>query len=240
MIDLKHHSASKASTFRNDPSWFIASYMLGYRGETSGKMAAGKAVEAGLWQHMLHGDAEASTAAALAEFDGEMAGEVTKERDDITPMLEKAVSAVAEFGKPLTYQTPVKLAAQERYGFAWPVVGYIDFGFDGFDLDLKCTWQLPSKPRFDHIAQVGLYSQLRDGKPQKIAYVTPKKFAVYDISPEDLDMGWRVTAATFRRIENLCSICDTAQDAIKIIPLNTESFYWPENLKQQAMGAWNV
>lgn len=177
---------------------------------------------------------------ALAEFDSAMAGEVTKERDDIAGILEQAKLALKPFGRPLTYQTPVKLEAGVRFGLKYPVTGYIDFGYDAFDIDLKVTWALPSKPKFSHICQVGTYSQLRDGKPQKLAYVTPKKFAIYDVSREDLDLGWRTTLSTWRRIETMLSIIETPADAVALYPLNLDSFYWSETTKTKALEAWGV
>jgi len=177
---------------------------------------------------------------ALAEFDATMAGEVTKERDDLAGILEQAKLALAPFGKPLTYQAPIKLAPGERFGLKYGVTGFTDFGYDAFDVDLKVTWALPSKPKFSHVCQVGTYSKLRGDKPQKLCYVTPKKFAIYDVSPEELDMGWRTTFATWKRIETMLSIIETPADATALYPLNLDSFYWSETTKTKAMEAWSI
>ena len=241
MIDYKHHSVARANKFREAPDAFVGSYLLGFRDEVNGKMAAGSAVEKAVWHSVLH-DMKSAPAEdiALAEFDAAMAGEATKERDDVPAILKQAVEALAPFGKPLTYQAPIKLAPGERFGLRYGVTGFTDFGYDAFDVDLKVTWALPSKPKFSHVCQVGTYSKLRGDKPQKLCYVTPKKFAVYDISPEELDMGWRTTLATWKRIETMLSIIETPADACALYPLNLDSFYWSETTKTKAMEAWAI
>lgn len=240
MIDYKHHSVARGNKFRNAPDAFVGTYLLGWHEEANAKMAAGSAGEKGTWRGLLEGSSAIAIATALEAFDAEMKGEVTKERDDLPAIVEQAMTALTQFGKPLTYQAPIKLEPGIRFGLRYPVTGFTDFGYDGFDIDMKVTWALPSKPRFDHICQVGTYSQLRDGKPQKLAYVTPKKFAIYDVSPEDLDLGWRTTLATWRRIETMLSIIETPADAVAIYPLNLDSFYWSETTKSKALEAWGV
>lgn len=240
MIDYKHHSVARANKFREAPDSFIGSYLFGWRDEVNGKMAAGSAVEKAAWAGLLDPVSEDCADVALTAFDLEMAGEVTKERDDIPAIVSQALTALKPLGKPLTYQAPVKLEPGVRYGLKYPVTGYTDFGYDGFDIDLKVTWALPSKPKFSHICQVGTYSQLRDGKPQKLCYVTPKKFAIYDVSPEDLDLGWRTTLSTWKRIETMLSIIETPADAVALYPLNLDSFYWSETTKSKALEAWGV
>lgn len=239
MIDYKHHSVARANKFREAPDSFIGSYLFGWRDELNGKMAAGSAVEKALHAGLLHGlDIAAIHSEALTHFDAEMAGEVTKERDDLGALCHQAMEALKQFGKPLTYQAPVKLEPGIRFGLKYGVTGYTDFGYDAFDIDLKVTWALPSKPKFSHVCQVGTYSQLRDGKPQKLCYVTPKKFAIYDVSREDLDLGWRTTLATWRRIETMLSIIETPADAVALYPLNPDSYYWSETTKAKAIEAW--
>lgn len=239
MIDYKHHSVARANKFREAPDAFIGSYLMGWRDEANGKMAAGTAVEMALHIALLHGP-DTLKSDALGAFDAEMAGEVTKERDDLPAIAKQAYAALEPFGKPLTYQAPVKLEPGVRFGLRYGVTGYTDFGYDGFDIDLKVTWALPSKPKFSHICQVGTYSQLRDGKPQKLCYVTPKKFAIYDVSKEDLDLGWRTTLSTWRRIETMLSIIETPADAVALYPLNLDSFYWSDATKAKALEAWGV
>lgn len=239
MIDYKHHSVARANKFREAPDAFVGSYLLGWRDEVNGKMAAGSAVEKAVNKALLLGR-DGLPESAQDEFDAIMAGEVTKERDDVPLIAMQAFDALVQFGKPLTYQAPVKLAPGERFGLKYGVTGYTDFGYDAFDVDLKVTWALPSKPKFSHICQVGTYSKLRGDKPQKLCYVTPKKFAIYDVSPEELDMGWRTTFATWKRIETLLTVIDRPEDAARLIPLNLDSFYWSETNKAKAMEVWNV
>lgn len=240
MIDYKHHSVARANKFREAPDAFVGSYLMGWRDEVNGKMAAGSAVEAGVWRGLLGDSLEVALATAFEKFDAEMHGEVTEERAHLMALTYKAYEALRDFGKPLTYQAPIKLAPGERFGLKYGVTGFTDFGYDAFDVDLKVTWALPSKPKFSHVCQVGTYSKLRGDKPQKLCYVTPKKFAVYDLTVEELDMGWRTTLATWKRIETMLSIIETPADACALYPLNLDSFYWNDANKTKAMEAWAI
>lgn len=239
MIDYKHHSVARANKFREAPDSFVGSYLFGWRDEVTGKMAAGSAVEKAVWAALLDPTLPAA-AVAEAAFDAEMKGEVTKERDDLPAICAQALEALTHFGKPLTYQAPVKLAPGERFGLKYGVTGFTDFGYDAFDVDLKVTWALPSKPKFSHVCQVGTYSKLRGDKPQKLCYVTPKKHAIFELSHEELDMGWRTTLATWKRIETMLSIIETPADACALYPLNLDSFYWSDSMKPKAMEAWSL
>jgi hypothetical protein len=54
MIDYKHHSVARANKFREAPDAFVGSYLLGFRDEVNGKMAAGSAVEKAVWHWLIH------------------------------------------------------------------------------------------------------------------------------------------------------------------------------------------
>ena len=235
------HSASSGNCFRESPDTFIWKYALGNKGPTNSKMASGSAVEKALAAVLVSGfDAEAAAAMTVEFYDMEMAGVIEPERADLPDMLKQALEALAPLGKPLTHQMPVDLQAGVHYGLRYPIIGYTDFGYPDFTLDLKCTWKLPSAPSFGHMLQMAVYWRLQDGKPQKLAYVTPKKQKVYDLAEEDLEHGWRVMLSNWRAIEALDRRCSSAADAIALIPINPDSFRWRGADMATVLNTWGV
>jgi len=238
--DWFRHSPSAGNRFREAPDTFVWRYVLGKREEMGGKAAVGVAVERTLAECLIIGAPDDNGIGMLhAAYDDQTAGVVGPERADLPAMFERAVAAMSPFGKPLTFQAPHRLAAGERFGLKYPVKCLTDFGYDDFYVDLKCTWALPSKPKFDHVCQLGTYWALT-GKAQKVAYVTPKKHAVYDIPTEDLEHGWRVMLATWKRIEAFDALCKAPADALALVPLNPDSFRWSGADMNAVMEAWQV
>ena len=234
------HSASAGNRFREAPDSFLWRYALGNKETVNSKMATGSAVEGALAVHLMGTPVEAATKVALESYDDSMAGEVGPERDDIPALVQMAADVVGPCGPFLTYQSVLKLDAGVHHGLRYPIVAYTDFGYPDFTLDTKITWRRPSKPDFSHVCQMAVYSHLQGGKPQKIAYITPKGFAIYDIPPEDLERGWRVMLATWKRIEVLDQRCRSPEEALALIPLNPDSFRWSSADMNKVMETWGV
>lgn len=238
--DWYRHSASSGNRFREAPDSFLWRYALGNKETVNSKMATGGAVEAGLAAHLLGDTIEGGVASALIAYDASTAGEVGPERDDIAALMQQAADALKPFGPFLTYQSILRLDAGVHHGLRYPVIAYTDFGYQDFTLDTKITWRLPSKPDFSHVCQLAVYSKLQGGKPQKVAYITPKKHAVYDVPAEDLAHGWRVMLATWRRIEALDARCRTPDEALALVPLNPDNFRWNQTDMSKVLATWNV
>ncbi len=110
-----------------------------------------------------------------------------------------------------------------------PVIGYLDFGFDGIDIDLKSTTRMPSEARPDHVRQVSLYRAARNRRGA-LLYVTPKKFAQYEVGDEAMNAaraGLRADALSLSRF--LSSHAD-AESAVKSLPLDTEHYAYPTGI----------
>lgn len=238
--DWYRHSPSSGNRFREAPDTFVWRYVLGKKEEFGGKAAVGSAIERTLAESLIIGEPmDGGANLALSFYDEQTAGVVGPERDDIQAILARASEAMAPFGKPHTYQAPHKLAAGERFGLRYPIKCLTDFGYEDFYIDTKVTWALPSKPKFDHVCQLATYWALT-GKAQKLCYITPKKHAVYDVAEADLEHGWRVMLATWKRIEALDEVCRSAADALAIVPLNPDSFRWSGADMDEVLQTWSV
>lgn len=240
MPDWYRHSPSSGNMYREAPDAWLWRYGFGKKDERNARMAMGNAAEHGVNIALTSGatDDEAATA-ATAEFDKQMEGVISPERDAAPLICRQMLAALKPFGKPLFIQGKVNLPSGERYGFAYPVRGVTDLGYEEFSLDLKATLACPSSPKFSHICQLGAYAKMT-GKPQKILYATPKKAALYDITPEDAEYGWQIMAAAWRRIEDLARLHKTPEDAARVIPFNPDSFYWSDAHKAEAATIWRI
>lgn len=238
--DWYRHSPSSGNLYREAPDAWLWRYGFGKRDERTARMAMGVAAEYGV-SIALTSDAsdDDAAAAAIAEFDKLMAGEVSAERDAAGAICRQMLAVLRPLGKPLSLQAVHALATGERYGFAYPVKAVTDLGYEDFYIDLKATMACPSAPKFGHVAQVGTYEALT-GKPQKLLYATPKRAALYDVSPEDSAHGWAVMKAAWRRIEALAQQFRRPEDAASVIPFNPDSFYWADAAKAEAATAWRI
>ena len=75
-------------------------------------------------------------------------------------------------------------------------------------------------------------------KPTSILYATPKRYKYFDILPGEVDEGFQECINTFKNIENYLKVCDTLDKAVMITPLNTDDYYFDNNMKQEAKKQW--
>lgn len=237
---IKHLSPSSLALYRQEPAFWCGRYLLGWKDEGGPKMWVGNAVEAGL-HAFLHGqEMEACYQVARDNFELKALG-VSDEahdacREEIIPMLQQATAILSKDkdSKPL-YQVAVKHWVE---GLGVPIIGYLDFVFPDGILDLKTTRSLPSKPKSDHAAQVGFYCKARDCASGSLLYVTTKKGALYNLSPEDLETGYRSLIVAAKAVKTLLTNSPTKQDAIRTFAPDFESFYWSESTLKQAQEIW--
>ena len=82
-----------------------------------------------------------------------------------------------------------------------------------------------------------MYSKLYD-KPTSILYATPKRYNFVDILQGEVEQGFQECIDTFKNIENYLKVCDTLDKAVMITPLNTDDYYFNNNMKQEARKQW--
>jgi len=125
----------------------------------------------------------------------------------------------------------------KKYGLEYPIVCYTDFTYPNLIVDTKATLKCPSVAKKSNIRQQCLYSKLYD-KPTSILYATPKRYKYFDILPGEVDEGFQECINTFKNIENYLKVCDTLDKAVMITPLNTDDYYFDNNMKQEAKKQW--
>ena len=125
-------------------------------------------------------------------------------------------------------------------GLKYPIRMFTDFEFENLIVDAKSTLKLPSSPKIDHIRQQAIYSKLYN-KPTALMYATPKKSLFYELSSDDVKIGYQEAFTYFKDLENYIMRCNNSlEEAIKITPLYTDPspFAWDYNIKQEAEKIW--
>lgn len=226
---IKHLSPSSLNMWRNSPGIWALKYLLRLDDGGSPAMWRGSAVEAGLAAMLRGVPTPEALKIARDLFDQEAAGEV---RDDIAAERVIIEFTLAQCEKWMPASPGPLNAAQLRVehwihdAISVPVVGYLDFGFDGIDIDLKTTKAMPSAARPDHVRQVSLYRAARNRRGA-LLYVTPKKFAQYEVDDAAMNTalaGLRADALSLSRF--LASHAD-AESAVRSLPMDTEHYAFP-------------
>ena len=228
---IQHLSPSSLACWRESPGVWSLKYLAGVKDEGGAAAWRGSAVENGL-AAMLRGGATLADATAVAlqayeqNAQGEIADDINAEREMIAPML-------AELSK---WQPPSNLnAAQIRVehfmpDIPVPVIGYVDFAFDGIDIDLKTTKACPSTPRPNHVRQVSFYRAARNRKGA-LLYVTGKKRAYFEIDDAAAERAMNELRADALSLMGFLARVDSPLDAVHILPMNLDDFRFSDKAK---------
>lgn len=222
---ISHLSASSLNLWRSAPGVFALRYLAGIKDAGNASMWRGSAVENGMAALLRGADITQACSIAYQAFNMNAQGEdeADAERNLIYPML-------AECQK---WKPPGPLNAAQLKVEHWledvpiPVIGYLDFAFDGIDIDLKTTKACPSTPRPDHVRQVSLYRAAR-GRNGGVLYVTAKRHAYFDIDDDMMERALGDLQADALSLSNFLARCDTKEDALRSLPMDWEAFQAPK------------
>lgn len=226
---ITHLSASALNLWRGAPGIYALRYIAGMKDSGNPAMWRGSAVENGLVA-LLRGQPLASALnAAYQSFDlnskdyQDIDGDMSAERELIAPMIEQCAK----------WKAPSMLnASQLRIEYYFdpvpiPVIGYLDLGFDGIDIDLKSTKACPSAPRSDHVRQVSIYRAARN-RNGGVLYVTNKRHAYFDISDDMMNEALDELRADALSLNNFLAKCDNREEVLRSLPIDYSHFQAPK------------
>ncbi len=230
---LKHSSVSQINKWIEAPDAWVAHYLFGRRGSGSSAMWRGIFTEQALVGVLAHGqDIDDAVARAESDFDDKIMfdddGRANKERSNIRPMTELAISKLEHLGKPDFPeghdQHKVKMTCRGE-GWSLPFIGYIDLKYPKHNriVDLKTTLRMPSVMSFAHRRQRGFYEKANDGYHVYFLYVTPKKAEFKDHGNPDEIM--QEIKFHLNRQEKFLR-AGTKDQLKDMVPVNPDSFYW--------------
>ncbi len=236
-------SPSQVNLFLNEPAIWVLNKFFGIYGDMGAAAKRGNMVELGLNLILLNDmDYKTALSRSLELFDQEMKEiedeKTEEERANIPGMLEQAVSLFLNIDTPI--KTQVRL---EPDCLSLPVLGVADYEMENYMVDLKTTTRCPSAAEnisAEHIRQTTIY-HLASGKPQKLAYVTPKKHALYEISQAQINQAKKEIEAAARAMKAAYEIEEKqGKDALTILypPRDTSSFYWDLKTLNKANEIW--
>jgi hypothetical protein len=224
---IDHLSSSSLNLWQSSPGIWAYRYIGRVRDGGNAAMWRGSAVENGLAALLRGGTAEQSALVAHTSFDlncgGEITDEIEAERELITPMLKQCH----------LWQPPSALNAAQLRIEHWfddipvPVIGFLDFAFDGIDVDLKTTKACPSVPRPDHVRQVSLYRASR-GRNGGLLYVTNKRHAYYEVDDDMAERALSDMEVSARSLQQFLARMDSREDVLRSLPIDFDHYAAPK------------
>lgn len=224
---ITHLSPSSLRTYREEPALWVLKYLHRVKDEVGPGAWRGTAVEAGL-NHYLLGQPEFATKAMHVAFEEKAAGvaddKIHKEREALPMFLAQAREALKD-KPPLTPKDQQHKISIDLPGIEVPLIGYVDYLWPDHGVDLKTTMRMPSEPSAAHVEQMACYMRAT-GRPFHLCYVTPKKWAMHEVSPAMADEAMENVMRGARAIRQLLSLVSTADDALTLFSPEMEGYRW--------------
>lgn len=230
---IKHLSPSSLRTYREEPALWVLQYLHGVRDEAGPGAWRGTAVEAGL-NHYLLGQPDYAAKAMHVAFEERAAGladdKTAKEREALPMFLAQAREALKDKPTLMPKDQQFKITL-ELPGIEVPLIGFVDYLWPDYGVDLKTTMRMPSEPSAAHVEQMACYMRAT-GKPFHLCYVTPKKWAMHEVSTAMADEAMERVYRGARAIRQLLSLVDGKDDALTLFSPEMEGYRWsPEIVK---------
>lgn len=237
---IEHLSPSSLNLYGANQCLWCLRYLHKVKDDFGPAAKRGNAIEAGLDAWLFGRKGDEALARARDEFTtltlGVIDAEHDAERANVDTMLMQAMDATKDLPTPVARQMRVEYYAN---GVEVPIIGFADYSFEGFDLDLKTTKALPSSIKPEHGRQVSVYGAARK-KPQKLLYVTGKKHATYDLTDNEAAAHLRDIDRLANSIRHMLAKADDAHDAARMFPIVRDDFRWSETTLAFADEIWRV
>ena len=232
--NIQHLSPSSLRLYRDQPAAWVVKYLFAVKDEAGPAAWRGLAVEAGLDHLLFGGNAQAALAVTERAFEEKAQGladdKTVKERSALKDFLTQAADVAARHGQPLFRQKRVQISLD---GIEVPLIGFIDYEWPAYGIDLKTTMRLPSVPSPAHVEQMSVYMRAT-GKPFWLSYVTPKRATTYEITQDMADAAWQRVAQGADAIRRMLTVSETAHDAARMFFPDLSSFYWSPPMIEKA------
>jgi hypothetical protein len=216
----------------------VLRYLYKIQDETGAFAARGKAVEAAVASIVMENASDnAAIDLAMSVFErdagGEISPEVNRERLTIPEMVRRAAPLFRTLGRPIACQQRVEVWLP---GIEVPVIGYADFVYEQFVLDLKSAHAIPSVPRADHVVQIAFYSMALGLRPGLI-YASARKTACYGHLSIDVEGGCRLLRQSANAVRAMLAAAETREAAAALF-VPVDDFRWSPTTRSAAARVW--
>ena len=239
---IEHLSPSSCSTWVASPAMFVLQKVLKKPTSVGAAAHRGSAAESGVTHGLTHPEASLKQCVEIAQetFSRLTALNIDprldKERDSIAGFVEQGMLALKPYGQPTQVQTQVFLNLHE---VAVPLMGYLDFAFGDIIVDLKTTHAVPSKITTNHARQVAFYVRGQEATSGRLAYVSTKKHATYEV--ENVDEHVQALGKIGKTIQNFLDISNDPKELASLVIPDVDSFYFNDPItRQAAFEIWGV
>lgn len=230
---IKHLSPSSLNSWRDNPAAFVANYCFGFRSEEAAPaMWRGSACEGALSLYLYSRDATAAAQKAVDLYELEakgLADDDTEKQRQLVPQIAQCVIAAADcesLPKPIATQLRVE---HRLDGFEVPIIGYPDFIFDGYCLDLKTTEKVPSKkPNAMHAMQASFYAAARGERYAKLLYVSHTKHNLFVLDEMDIAENVRDLTRLAKSIRAVLSKALTKEELAEMCAPDFSHYRWSD------------
>lgn len=225
------HSASSGNKWLDSMSAWIWSYGFRNWGKDNPRANMGKAAEQAVFATVSQGRTpEWAEEHALMIFDKMHEGEVHEERESVGPIAANMARTLLDLGGKFE-RRPKEVTRMQ--GLDLIVTHEADLFHDIGTIDLKATLKMPwgegkpKAPRASHLRQMGLYADVYNC-PSHLLYATAKRVELFRVPDEDALAGAQELYSAFAQIERWANQFPTPEQAVRFIPLNTDTFYWDD------------
>lgn len=232
---IQHLSPSSLNLWASAPALWVMKYLYRIKDAPGPAMARGTAAETGI-AHALTTGAPPSECVqkAEAQFD-----ELTctlfpvadsrrdKERASIAGMVEQGIEALKGYGPPVAMQRKI---VHEVEGLP-PILGYLDFEWDGIVVDCKTQMALAGSIRLSHARQLSFYVHNTNAQA-RVMYITPKKSAVYAV--ENASDHFKSLVRIGQSIRQFLAVSPERAALAAMLSPDVESFYYSDPAVRQA------
>jgi len=252
-------SASQINRFLDEPALWVMDQLFGIKAPAGPGAWRGSAVEAACDAVLFaKADDDEALKAANDRFEvdaqGDMSDDVNKERVAIPVYLKNILPTIRGLGTPLTKQSKIVLQLPT---LDLDIIGYVDYRFPDFLMDLKTTGRMPSldpisgriKDKADHLRQVAIYERAEAVSP-RLCYGTPgkpekgqdrKPPLIYTPSRDELDAAMRQVEAAGRAMQRLLRSEQPKERIAELYPpRDMESYVWNDRLRAEATTIWRL
>lgn len=235
---IAHLSPSSLGLYRSAPALWVLRYLYGVRDESGPYAARGKAVEAAVAAILMENasdDAAIDLAMSVFERDagGEISPEVNRERLAIPEMVRRAAPLFRKLGRPVACQWRIEMRLDD---IEVPILGYADFVYEPFVLDLKTTFAIPSVPRADHAVQIAFYAAALSLRPG-LVYVSPKKTACFSHNSINVETACRLLRQSAHAVRAMLTATATREAAAALF-VPVDDFRWSPTTRSAAQRVW--
>lgn len=228
-------SPSSLNLWAAEPALWCCERLLGRKQAASAIMARGNAVEAGIHAGLMGSDRAQALTVAEREYDDRMALSPDPRRDEQRAFLAAYVGAgLAAMREemqaaPIGYQERIEV---QLGAIPVPLIGYIDWHFEGCIVDLKTTERFPSRLSIAHRRQGALYKAAHGNHAMKFLYVKPaagkdgNATQWLEVTQEDMHNGLRELELIAAALGRFLALSADPRELTALTTPNYDSFYW--------------